>query len=87
MWQIGTLSNYCANLSSNLSHSVLPHNIFFFLIFGILFYENCSGIADREGTGVKTDVQSHSRNGAQHRATLKSSSVCVQGLNQQVGEK
>lgn len=41
---------------------------------------------------MKTDVQSPSRNAGQHRATvsahlsLRSSSQCVQGLNQQVGE-
>lgn len=41
---------------------------------------------------MKTDVQSHSRNAGQHRATvpaqlsLENSSQCVLGLNQQVGE-
>lgn len=41
---------------------------------------------------MKPDVQSHSRNVGQHRTTvpaqlsLTSLSLCVQGLNQQVGE-
>lgn len=71
-----------------LNYFTLSCHVRFFL-FGILFHENCYGILGSRGTVVKTGVESHPRNIGHYRSTVpaqlsvKSSSQCVLGLNQQ----